>query len=374
MRVLHVYGGSLFGGIETMLATIARQGPVCPSLVHEFALSGDGPVGRALVAAGGTVHQLPPARASRPYSVWRARRALRRLLRSQPFDRVICHAAWSYAIFGKAARQCSVPLVMWAHDAMTGRHWTERWARRVSPDLVIGNSHYTAGGLSRVFARSPFVVVLPPLEMPAAPAAGSRARVREELSTPEGAIVIVQAGRLEAWKGHANLLDALATLRDLSRWTLWLVGGVQRSSEQAYLDALRARAERLGIAQRVRFAGHRSDMPCVFAAADIQCQPNSSPEPFGLVFVEALAAGLPAVGARSGGVVEIVDDTCGVLVPPGDGAALAKALRELITDPARRLTLAQAAPARARRLCDPSIQLHTLHRALTCMKSRQEAP
>jgi hypothetical protein len=74
-----------------------------------------------------------------------------------------------------------------------------------------------------------------------------------------------------------------------------------------------------------------------------------------------------------GGAIEIVDDSCGVLVPPGDSGALAEALRELITNPARCLALAKAASDRARHLCDPSVQLHTLHRALTTMNDRQDA-
>ena len=373
MRVLHVYGGSLFGGIETMLVTLARQQPMCPSLMHQFALSGEGPVGPALAAAGATVHQLPMARASRPHSVWRARRALMRLLQTQRFDRVICHAAWPYAVFGRAVRRCGVPLVLWVHNVMTGTHWTERWAGRTAPDLAICNSQFSVAGLRLVFPRVPFLVILPPLQMPRLLSSGERSLVRAGLSTPEAAIVIVLAGRLEALKGHATLLDALGSLRDLPGWILWQVGGVQRPAEQEYLVSLRARAQRLGIAERVRFAGQRTDVAPVLASADIQCQPNTGPESFGLAFVEALAAGLPVVSTRLGGAMEIVDDTCGVLVPPGDIGALAEALRELIINQARRLALAQAAPARARHLCDPSVQLHTLHRALNAMNDRQDA-
>ena len=152
--------------------------------------------------------------------------------------------------------------------------------------------------------------------MPRLLSSGERSLVREELSTPDAAVVIVLAGRLEVSKGHAILLDALGAVRDLPGWILWQVGGVQRPSEQEYLVSLRARAQRLGIAERVRFAGQRADMPLVLASADIQCQPNTGPESFGLAFVEALAVGLPVVSTRLGGAIEIVDDSCGVLVPP----------------------------------------------------------
>ena len=175
-----------------------------------------------------------------------------------------------------------------------GQHWTERWARFLRPST----GHLQQSVHRRLPSPRPSRrAIHRPLAATrhASSVLVRRRSHREELSTPQSAVVIVQAGRLEAWKGHAALLDALGTLRDFPEWILWQVGGVQRPSEQTYLDSLRAHAARLGIADRVRFVGHRTDMPSVFAAADIQCQPNVSPEPFGLVFVEALAAGLPVV-------------------------------------------------------------------------------
>ena len=82
------------------------------------------------------------------------------------------------------------------------------------------------------------------------------------------------------------------------------------------------------------------------------CQPNVRPEPFGIVFVEALAAGLPVVTTRTGGAVEIVDHTCGLLLDGPDPAAVESALRRLIQDPALRRRLAYAAVQRAARFCD----------------------
>src|SRR5262249_52915005 len=87
--------------------------------------------------------------------------------------------------------------------------------------------------------------------------------------------------------------------------------------------------------------------------ADVYCQPNAEPEPFGVVYVEALRAGLPVVAAAAGGPSEIVTETCGLLVPSGDAAATADALRSLIEDPDRRRALGAAGPARAAELCDP---------------------
>jgi glycosyltransferase involved in cell wall biosynthesis len=110
----------------------------------------------------------------------------------------------------------------------------------------------------------------------------------------------------------------------------------------------------------VRFLGERRDVAACMRAADIHCQPNTGPEPFGLAFVEALYAGLPVVTTALGGALEIVTDACGVLVPAGDAAALTRALRRLILDPDARRRLGSAGPSRARELCDPSRQLAAL--------------
>ena len=155
--------------------------------------------------------------------------------------------------------------------------------------------------------------------------------------------------------------------------------GAQRPRERAFFEELRAAAEAAGIAGRVRFLGERDDVPRLLAAADIYCQPNVAPESFGIAFVEALYAGLPAVSTRLGGAAEIIDAACGVLVPPGDPAALAGALAALIDDPGLRRRLGAAGPARARHLCDPAVTLGRLAGLLREMptakaQGRQETP
>jgi len=100
-------------------------------------------------------------------------------------------------------------------------------------------------------------------------------------------------------------------------------GGAQRDAEVRYLGALSVSAARMGIAGRVRFLGERTDTSALYAAADLYCQPNTQPDSYGLTFVEALSAGLPVITSAIGGATEIVDASCGVLVPPGDPAALA---------------------------------------------------
>ena len=120
-------------------------------------------------------------------------------------------------------------------------------------------------------------------------------------------------------------------------------------------------AARLNIGDRLRFLGQRSDVGQLMAAADIYCQPNQGPEPFGIAFIEAMQAGLPVVTTAAGGPLEIFDDSNGVLVQPNDAASLAVRLEGLLRDAELRRRLGAAGARRAAQLCDPGRQLARMH-------------
>ena len=319
------------------------------------ALCFDGQIASELRSHEVPVILLGEVRLRRPDSVWRARGALTGALERNRYDAVVCHQAWPHAIFGPAVASAGIPLVLWVHTAGDGRHWLDRLARRVRPDTVVCNSRYTA---SRVVSSAPVEVVYYPR-----PAQQDRSddcdrhAIRCELNTPPDDVVIIQVSRMEELKGHRVCLDALSRLKERPGWTCWQVGGAQRPAEEKYELSLRTQAARLGIADRIRFAGHRSDVQRLLGAADVFCQPNILPDAFGLTFVEALAAGVPVVTSAIGGAPEIVDATCGLLVEAGDPASLAAALDRLMTDEPLRRSLAERGPERARLLCDPARQM-----------------
>jgi glycosyltransferase involved in cell wall biosynthesis len=247
------------------------------------------------------------------------------------------------------------------HDNPVSPTWFDRRAARTPPDLVIANSRFTATAAAKLFQGVSVEVLYHPVEEPnLADRHEVRRAVRASLGTDRNAVVVLQASRLEEWKGQAVHLDALARLKEVPGWEAWFAGGGQKPGEQEYLNTLRTRAERAGIGNRVRFLGQRSDVPRLMAAADVYCQPNTGPEPFGIVYVEALYAGLPAVASDFGGSAEIVDETCGLLAPPGDANAVAKLLGELVRNPKLRSTLGQCGPRRAAQLCDPGLALSRL--------------
>lgn len=360
MRVLHISAGNLYGGVETLLVTLARYRELCKEMEPEFAVCFEGRLSQELVSEGVQVHLLGMVRVRQPSSIWRARRRLRALLVERDFDAVACHMAWPQAIFGPVIRSAGVPLIFWLHNITGGRHWLELWARQTEPNLALSNSHFTAPGLRKIYSDAPTATIYYPVARPGSDRNDARAMARSELNISPRTVVVAQVSRLEEWKGQGLLLEALALLRTLPDWSCWMVGGAQREHETRYFETLKEKAETLGISDRIHFLGQRRDVERLLSAADIFCQPNLGPEPFGIVFIEALYAGLPVVTTAIGGAMEIVDDSTGILVAPNHPGALAAALRKLILNSDLREKLGACGPARATELCDLARQLKML--------------
>ncbi|NES99913.1 MAG: glycosyltransferase [Sphaerospermopsis sp. SIO1G2] len=371
MKVLHIYAGNLFGGIETLLITLIKQQYLCSQMYHHFALCFEGRLAHELRTLNAKVNILGKVKISYPWTVWKARKELQQLLNQEKFDVVVCHSCWPQAIFGSVVRANNLPLVFWCHDVPNGKHPVERLAKLIPPDIVIANSRFTQSSVPKLYSTHSEILYLPVAE-PNLNNHLSRQQVRAELNTADDAVVIIQASRLEKWKGQSILLSALGRLRDLPNWMCWIAGGVQRPHEGEYLVELKQQAQELGIADRVLFLGQRQDVPSLLAAADIHCQPNTGAEPFGIAFIEALYAGLPVVTTAIGGAMEIVNSSCGELVAPDDINALSAVLATLISNPNQRIKLASGGKAQADYLCNPQNQLNKLY-GLLCQLVKQNA-
>jgi glycosyltransferase involved in cell wall biosynthesis len=366
MKVLHVYAGNLFGGIETLLITLARERHLCPGMEVEFALCFEGRLSQQLVSLGVKVHQLGAVKLRDLGSVLRARASLEQVIRQNEVDLVICHACWPQVIFGGTIKRMKKPSIFWCHDILTGTNLLERFAKFIRPDFVIANSVCTQQHVDRVYANIPDRVLYCPVSpIQVENPLSVRQQVRQELGTAVDTTVIVQVSRMERWKGHSLTLAALGEIKDLDNWEYWIVGGVQRESERDYFAALQQQVIELGLEERIRFLGERRDVPDVLTAADIFCQPNLNPEPFGIAFIEALYVGLPIVTVAIGGGGEIVTPDCGYAVEPGNISQIAEALRALIEHPTKRQHFSTAAIDRAIELSNPQQQLGEIDRIAT---------
>ncbi|MCX7824570.1 MAG: glycosyltransferase family 4 protein [Verrucomicrobiae bacterium] len=173
---------------------------------------------------------------------------------------------------------------------------------------------------------------------------GSRHATRDA-RTP----VIICVARLNALKGHRYLVEALSGLPDAE---LWLVG-----NGETRLD-LERQAAQSGLACRIKFLGQRSDVPQLLRQADVFCLPSLT-EGLPLCVIEAMAARLPVVAARVGGLTElVVEGETGFLVEPKNPEALRDRLARLLADPALRERMGAA----GRRRVEEQFNLPTMLR------------
>jgi N-acetylglucosaminyl-diphospho-decaprenol L-rhamnosyltransferase len=202
-------------------------------------------------------------------------------------------------------------------------------------DLVVVPSRAVA---EDVGARVPTVVVHPGVDV------GCFEQGRPPAAPPE----VLVLGALVAWKRPDLALEAVALARrSRSDLRVRLVGAPLDGDRDGLLTRLRERASRPDLARAVEFSGALADPRPELARATclLHCAPR---EPFGLAVLEALAAGRPAVVPAAAGPAEIVDESCGILYTPGDPAAAAEAVLELLRDPERAQRMGEQGVARAR--------------------------
>ena len=361
--MLQVTGRSVGGAAEHVLLLtrlLAAQG-----VDVRVALFGEGPLDTALVATGRPVHQLLPGSGGGAAAAWTAGPVglvagfvrLVRLLRREPVDIVHTHTSVAGVVGRLAAVVARVPIRIHMVHSVPGAHpgprwrraagrWVERLLAHLTTEYVAG-SHAAAAllqdGLPR---RAPQGTTIHYSFDPEALARGATAAAEWRAQWhPEGDEVVVGiVGRLEPQKGVLELLPALPPLLAANRQIrLVLVGdgSLRPAVERSLAD--------LGIAYRVLLTGWVERGGAVMPALDVLALPSRW-EPFGIVNLEAAAAGVPVVAFAVDGVPEVVaDGETGVLVRPGDTAAFADALGLLCADPQRRAALGAAARRRVER-------------------------
>ena len=178
------------------------------------------------------------------------------------------------------------------------------------------------------------------------PRRAERGGARAALGIPGDLFVVALLGRVSDWKGQDLLAAALARPELAEIAAVGLVAGDAWPGEERHQAALERLAE--GLDGRLRLLGFREDVDEILGAADVVVVPSKRPDPLPNSALEAAAAGVPLVASGHGGLNEIVrDGETGLLVPPGDEAALAGALRRLADDAALRERMGAAAAADA---------------------------
>jgi glycosyltransferase involved in cell wall biosynthesis len=310
LRILHVMASRVNGGAETystdMMASLHEAGieqvAVLPRRSLNFA---------RLAAAGMTL----AGEVLDPRLGLMRRRRLARLIADFEPDLVHC---WMRRAASLVPR-LDVPVIGWFGGYYEPRHF-HRCTHfvGVTPGIV---AHMIDRGVPP--GRAHYVPTFPTVEK-GAPAD------RRKLDTPADATVLLALSRLHSNKGLDILLAALAELPDC---VAWIAGDGPLESE------LKELAADLGVADRTRFLGWRTDRGALLAAADI-CLLPSRWEAFGTVILEAWSSGVPLVAAASQGPSATIEHGInGLLVPVDDATALAAAVRRLMAEPELRARL-----------------------------------
>ena len=288
-------------------------------------------------------------RAVSPILDWVALWQLWRLIRRMPVDIVHTHSSKAGFLGRLAARAAGVPRIVHTPHGHVFHGYFSAVATRVfslmervaAPwtDRIITLSHdETKDHLRRgIGTPGQFVTIPSGVELgPVLSAAPTRL-------VPDGPVIGAVA-RLVPVKGLHHLIDAAPiVLRHCPRARFLLVGGGEMR------PALEARARARGLQAHILFTGFREDVASVMGGTDLVVLPSIN-EGMGRVLVMAMALGKPIVASRVGGVAELLGEgEAGILVPPGDPAALAEAISTLLRDSQRARTLGDAGRRRAPR-------------------------
>ena len=349
LRVLVLIDSLMSGGAELLVSDFVHGAPdagIDPSVAYLGERDGS-PAAERLREAG-----LEPACVQidgllHPRSLIRVRNHVR----SVAPDILHTHLAYADFMGGVAARSLGIPAVSTVHVT----EWEADAARdRLRRRLIAGARRRYAAQVVAVSDAAREALLAAELDRPdhvttihngvaAEPAPGAGERIRAELGIAPDEVVIAQVAVIRPGKGHAAAAAAVGVLSERHPGVRLVVAG----DGPARAEAERALAP---LGERAILLGHRSDVMAVMDAADVLVHPSEA-DAFPTALIEAMAASLPVVATRVGGIPEIVDDgETGVLVDaPATADRLAAALGPLVADADLRARMGAAGRARYER-------------------------
>jgi glycosyltransferase involved in cell wall biosynthesis len=345
--VLYTVQAAFFAGAERALLLLLQALDHTRYRPH-VVVGTDGEMRAQLESAG-----IPTTYVELRYSDWRhpvawmrSVREIVKVARSARASLVHSNGVPGFQPAGYAARLLRIPAVV----HVRGRLGEYPWFLKPGFQRAVFVSQYL---LDYALERNPELfrsrsdvvhdgVLLPP----ALSDAERRARLAE-LRIPAGVPSILLSGQVVEIKGIWEYIEAARILTATGLKATYVVLGDDLRENGETRRKAEATVSGLGLADRFRFLGFRRDAPDLIRLFDVAAVP-SHVEPLGNATLEAMAAGLPVVGSRVGGIPEmIVDGETGFLVPSRDATALAAALSRLIEDPALRMRLGRAGRQRA---------------------------
>ncbi len=381
MRIVFLNPVGILGGAERVLLNVlAALREASPSLELHLLVATEGPLAGQAEQLGVSVAVLPmPALltelgdfqwqgcgraravwnlASRGtaigWAAWRYARRLRQHL-AMLHPAAIHSNGIKFHLLTRLAVPNGIPVVWHLHDFLSARPLMARglrWAAKRASG-IIAISQAVAQDAQAVLGPVPVQVVYNAIDTNVfTPKPGDEGWLDRQAGLPPAMAGTIRVGLVATyarWKGQEVFLQAAARLlseQPDAPVRFYLVGGpIYRTHGSQFSESeLRAKAAELGITQHVGFVGFQQDTANIYRALDLVVHASTQPEPFGLTIAEAMACAKPVIIAQAGGAAELfTPDHNAVGVPPGDAAALAAKIKELLHDPRRRQQLGEQA-------------------------------
>lgn len=356
------HSAEMYGSDKVLLSLVAGldRNKYCPIVM----LPCEGPLLAALKEEGVRCHIVPIARLGRatlslrgllllPMASWQSVHAINHAVRNDQIHLVHSNtlAVLSGAIW---AALKSIPHVWHVHEIIE-RPWFVRkayaWLLRLFATKVICNSQATMNLLlhDQPLLKKKSAVVwngidrMQPIDQDKATA------FRKSIGIADSAVLVALLGRINRWKGHALLVEAAELLEQRGVVNLhYVMAGSPPDGQEHFLHSLEARINESITRAKISVMSFTPDIWSVWDASDIAVVPSTEPEPFGMVALEAMAAGKPVIAANHGGLAEIVvHDQTGILFKPNNAEDLAKAIDSLVRDKNLRIVMGNKGALRA---------------------------
>ena len=281
--------------------------------------------------------------------MWPRVRALRRIIDQKEVELLHTNIRVGHDREGiVAARMAGIPCVCHIRDFEQLNWFDKRLAEMADSFIYVSKSvqkrHLEAGvpgGKGRVVYNA--------VDVSAFTGAPDALRGRQSFNLAEDDLAVGIVGRLERWKGQEVFLRALDVVRATVPNVKGVVIGDPVPYDLNYHHLLLGLRDELGLSEHIILSGFRRDVAVVMSALDALVLASTSPEPFGRVLIEAMAAGKPVVATDGGAAREIIEDRVhGLLVPPGDVQALAQAIVRVLTQRELAVAMGQRGQASVR--------------------------
>jgi glycosyltransferase involved in cell wall biosynthesis len=344
---MHAIGEMGTGGAESLVVELVRRGPDA-GWTSSVASAGGSREDELVSSRLADVHRVPLSR-RRPAGLARAVAATRRALVTGRPDVVVAHnvGVTAAVVLAQLTMRRRVPVATVFHGVAAQDYRAAARVLNGGSRAVVTVSEAIAGRLRSAGLRRAPVVIPNAVTTPDLP---DRGAARRALDLDPDAPVALCAARLVDQKRHDVLLRAWARLPVQCVLLVAGDGPNRQAIESLHTD--------LGLADRVRLLGNRSDVPRLLAAADVATL-ASDWEGLPVFVLEAMAAGLPVVATAVDGLTEVLRDGGGLLVTPGAPEALADALEQMLTDRGARTAAGHAARRTIAERYDP---LHMIQR------------